>query len=171
MSMPDPGMHHGVQQQLHHLYSHHHGWLNAWLRKKLSCQHTAADLAQDTFLRVIISDRRPLPEQARAYLTQIAKGLMIDLYRRQRLELAYHEWLLHLSPVEVPSPEQQAVALQSLIQLDKVLDQLPAKVRETFILSRFEQLTYSQIAKRQGISVGAVRKYMLKATQACLEML
>lgn len=165
--MPDPG----VQQQLHHLYNHHHGWLKAWLRKKLSCQHTAADLAHDTFVRLIVAGKPPLPEQSRAYLTQIAKGLVIDLYRRQRLELAYQEWLLQLPPVDAPSPEQQAIALQSLIQLDKVLDQLPAKVRETFILSRFEQLTYSQIADQLGISVAAVRKYMLKATQACMEML
>ncbi|SDK41404.1 RNA polymerase sigma-70 factor, ECF subfamily [Methylophilus rhizosphaerae] len=165
--MPDPG----VQQQLHHLYSHHHGWLKAWLRKKLSCQHTAADLAQDTFVRLIVSDKTPLPGQSRAYLTQIAKGLVIDLYRRQRLEQAYHEWLLQLPPIDIPSPEQQAIALQSLIQLDKVFDQLPARVRETFILSRFDQRTYSEIAAQLGISVAAVRKYMLKATQACMEQL
>lgn len=160
-----------VQQQLHHLYSHHHGWLKAWLRKKLSCQHAAADLAQDTFVRLIVSEKRPLPEQSRAYLTQIAKGLMIDLYRRQRLELAYQEWLQQLPAVETPSPEQQLIVLQTLVQFDKVLDQLPANVRETFILSRFEHLTYSEIADRLDISVAAVRKYMLKATQACMELL
>lgn len=165
--MSDPA----VQQQLHHLYSHHHGWLKAWLWKKLSCQHTAADLAQDTFVRLIVSEKRPLPEQSRAYLTQIAKGLMIDLYRRQHLERAYQEWLMHLPEVEVPSPEQQAIVLQTLIQFDQILDQLPAKVRETFILSRFEHLTYSEIAIQLGISVSAVRTYMLKATQACMEML
>ncbi len=31
MSMPDPA----IQQQLHHFYRDHHGWLKAWLRKKL----------------------------------------------------------------------------------------------------------------------------------------
>ncbi|KQT34053.1 sigma-70 family RNA polymerase sigma factor [Methylophilus sp. Leaf414] len=164
--MPDPA----VQQQFHHLYSTHHRWLKAWLRKKMSCHHTAADLAQDTFLRLIVSDKKPLPEQSRAYLTQIAKGLMIDLYRRQRLELAYQEWLMQLPAVETPSPEQQVIVLQTLIQFDKVLDQLPSNVRETFILSRFEHLTYSEIANRLGISVAAVRKYMLKATQACMEL-
>lgn len=167
MSVRDPA----VQQQLHHLYSHHHGWLKAWLRKKLACQHTAADLAQDTFVRLIVSNKRPLPEQSRAYLTQIAKGLMIDLYRRQHLERAYQEWLMHLPEVEMPSPEQQAIVLQSLIQFDQILDQLPAKVRKTFILSRFEHLTYSEIAVQLGISVAAVRKYMLKATQACMALL
>ncbi len=165
--MPDPA----VQQQLHHLYSHHHGWLKAWLRKKLSCQHAAADLAQDTFVRLIVSEKRPLPEQSRAYLTQIAKGLMIDLYRRQRLELAYQEWLVQLPLAETPSPEQQMIVLQTLIQFDRVLDQLPANIRKTFILSRFEHLTYREIASQLGISVAAVRKYMLKATQACMELL
>jgi DNA-directed RNA polymerase specialized sigma24 family protein len=52
-----------------------------------------------------------------------------------------------------------------------VLDQLPVNVRETFILSRFEHLTYSEIAARLDISVAAVRKYMLKATHACMESL
>jgi RNA polymerase sigma factor (sigma-70 family) len=167
MSMPDPA----IQQQFHHFYRDHHGWLKAWLRKKMSCQHTAADLAQDTFLRLIVSDKTPLPEQSRAYLTQIAKGLMVDLYRRQRLELAYQEWLMQLPAVEMPSPEQQVIVLQTLIQFDKVLDQLPVNVRETFILSRFEHLTYSEIAARLDISVAAVRKYMLKATHACMESL
>jgi RNA polymerase sigma factor (sigma-70 family) len=167
MSMPDPS----VQQQLHHLYSHHHGWLKAWLRKKLSCQHAAADLAQDTFVRLIISGKTPLPEQSRAYLAQIAKGLMIDLYRRQRLELAYQEWLLQLPAAETPSPEHQAITMQTLVQFDKVLDQLPLKVRQTFLLSRFEHLTYSEIAVQLGISVAAVRKYMLKATRVCMELL
>lgn len=160
-----------MQQQLHQLYSHHHGWLKAWLRKKLSCQHTAADLAQDTFVRLIVSDKKPLPGQSRAYLTQIAKGLVIDLYRRQSLERAYQEWLVNLPASEVPSPEQQLIILQTLIQFAKVLDQLPSKVRKTFILSRFEHLTYSEIAVQLDISVAAVRKYMLKATQACMELL
>jgi RNA polymerase sigma-70 factor (ECF subfamily) len=54
-----------------------------------------------------------------------------------------------------------------LIGIDTALDGLPARVRETFLLSQFDGLTYSDIAARLEISVGAVRKYMLKAAQAC----
>ena len=35
------------------LYHAHHGWLYAWLRKKLNCSHNAADIAHDTFVRVM----------------------------------------------------------------------------------------------------------------------
>ncbi|MCB5190941.1 sigma-70 family RNA polymerase sigma factor [Methylobacillus arboreus] len=164
MSSPPPSM----AQRLSVLYSDHHGWLFAWLCKKLGCQHIAADLTQDTFVRLMVAGKTPLPDQSRAYLTQIAKGLVVDLYRRRRLELAYHEWLLQLPQADAPSPEDQAIVLQSLIHLDQVLDQLPSKVRQAFLLSRFDGLTYSEIAVQLGISVAAVRKYMLKAAQACM---
>ena len=40
---------------MHALYSEHHGWLQNWLRGKLGCAADAADLAQDTFLRILLS--------------------------------------------------------------------------------------------------------------------
>ncbi|WP_407058407.1 sigma factor [Zoogloea oleivorans] len=49
MSAADPALH----QQVHALYSDHHAWLFGWLRKKLGCAHNAADVAQDTFLRIM----------------------------------------------------------------------------------------------------------------------
>lgn len=38
---------------VHTLYSTHHGWLHNWLRAKLGNSFDAADLAQDTFIRVL----------------------------------------------------------------------------------------------------------------------
>ena len=43
-------------QQLHQLYSAHHGWLTAWLRRRLGCSHNAADFAQDTFMRLLVAE-------------------------------------------------------------------------------------------------------------------
>lgn len=52
-----------------------------------------------------------------------------------------------------------------------MLDRLAPAVRETFLLSQFDGLTYRAIAARLGISVATVRKYMLKALLACSEAL
>lgn len=156
------------RQMVQGIYCEHHGWLRSWLIKKLGCQHHAADLAQDTFVRLMSSERLPQPEQSRAYLTQIAKGLMIDLHRRHLLEQAYYEAVAQLPEPQVPSLETRAILLETLMSIDAALSTLPAKVRETFLLSQFDGYTYSQIAAMQGISVAAVRKYMLKAAHACL---
>lgn len=70
------------REQVGALYHNHHGWLHAWLRRRLGDAHHAADLAHDTYLRVIVSGRTPSEAQARPHLLQIAKGLVIDRHRR-----------------------------------------------------------------------------------------
>lgn len=153
------------------LYSEHHGWLFGWLRRRLGSNCDAADLTQDTYLRLMLSGRLPPDGQSRAYLMQVAKGLVIDLHRRRRLEFAYQEALAELPAACTPSLEQQALIMETLQRIDQVLDGLSHKAREAFLLSQFEGLTYSQIAGRLNVSVGSVRKYMLKAMQACLPLL
>lgn len=154
------------------LYSQNHGWLLGWLRGKLGNAFEAADVAHDTYVRVMDSGR--LPEQAgqsRAYLVRIAKHLVVDIYRRRRLEDAYTEALTHLPPACAPSVEERALVLEALCQLDAALDRLPLRVREAFLLSQFDGLTYSAIAERLGVSVASVRKYMLQAAQACFAVM
>lgn len=41
------------QSAITELYCEHHGWLFGWLRIKLGCAQNAADLAQDTFARIL----------------------------------------------------------------------------------------------------------------------
>ena len=150
------------------LYGDHHQWLFGRLHRRLGCEDDAADLTHDTYLRIITSGRLPTPAQSRAFLLQVAKGLTVDLYRRRALERAYLDALATLPPVHAPSTEERQLVLETLIDIDRALDALPKRVRETFMLARFEGLTYSAIAERLQVSVGSVRKYMLKAATACL---
>jgi len=58
-----------AQPQLTTLYTDHHGWLAAWLRRKLGCAFTAEDLTQDTFLRLLVRPRAlDADKHPRAYL-------------------------------------------------------------------------------------------------------
>lgn len=157
--------------EVHSLYSHHHGWLYGWLRKRLGCSDNAADLAHDTYMRVLVSGRTPPPEQSRAHLMQIAKGLVVDQHRRRVIEQAYLDMLAHQPTALAPSGEERALVLEALTRIDAALDALAPKVRETFLLSQFDGLTYSAIAEQLGIAVATVRKHMLKAAMACFAVL
>lgn len=57
-----------------HLYAQHQGWLQGWLRRRLNDSSDAADLAQDTFLRVLQRRQNLSLEEPRAYLRTIARG-------------------------------------------------------------------------------------------------
>lgn len=148
------------------LYSDHQRWLLGWLRRRVGHADVAADLTHDTYVRVLQTGRTPEPEQSRAHLAQIAKGLVIDLHRRRLLETAYLEALAHLPPSLAPSAEQQALLIEELLMVDRALAALPARVRAVFLMSQLDGLTYSQIADRMGISFATVRKYMLRTIQS-----
>jgi RNA polymerase sigma-70 factor (ECF subfamily) len=150
------------------LYSDHHGWLCGWLRKKLGCAHNAADLAHDTFVRVMAAHNPVALREPRAYLTTIAKGLVVDHWRRQRLEQAYLEAIAALPESQVPSPEFRLLILETLARIDAMLDGLQPKARAAFLLSRLEGLGHSEIARQLGVSVSSVEKYMIAAMRHCI---
>ncbi|WP_220815406.1 sigma-70 family RNA polymerase sigma factor [Pseudomonas paralcaligenes] len=157
-------------RQVHALYSDHHGWLYGWLRGKLGNACDAADLAHDTFLRVMASRRLPaqLGDEPRALLTHIAKGLVIDHWRRQDVERAYLEALAHLPEPEAPSPETRLLIIEALMRIDAMLASLSARTREIFLLAQIDGLTLQQIAERTQTPVITVRRHIHKALVACM---
>ncbi|MDG9926624.1 MULTISPECIES: sigma-70 family RNA polymerase sigma factor [unclassified Pseudomonas] len=157
-------------RQVHALYSDHHGWLYGWLRGKLGNACDAADLAHDTFLRVMASRRLPaqLGDEPRALLTHIAKGLVIDHWRRQDVERAYLDALAHLPEPEAPSPETRLLIIEALMRIDAMLASLSARTREIFLLAQIDGLTLQQIAERTQTPVITVRRHIHKALVACM---
>lgn len=66
------------------LYREHRSWLETWLRRRLGNAWDAADLSQDTFLRVLTS-AQPLADirEPRAYLLTVGKRLLSNFYQRR----------------------------------------------------------------------------------------
>ncbi|MBK5516799.1 sigma-70 family RNA polymerase sigma factor [Pseudomonas sp. TH10] len=154
---------------LHDLYRDHRGWLETWLGRRLGNGCDAADLSQDTFLRVLAS-AQPIADmrEPRAYLLTVGKRLLSNFYTRRSLEKAYLEALAQLPEECVPSPEQRWVLLETLQALDELLDGLPRAVRRAFLWSQLEGLTYGQIAERLQVSERTIKRYMAQAYEHCL---
>ncbi|MFT4103403.1 MAG: sigma-70 family RNA polymerase sigma factor [Burkholderiaceae bacterium] len=159
------------QQQIESLYSDHHGWLLGWLRRKLGNAFDAADLAHDTFVRVLGKGPDHVVHEPRAYLTTIAGGLVASHWRRHALEQAWLEALAARPEPLAPSPEERHLILEALEEIAVLLEGLPAQVREAFLLSQLDGLTYPQIAERLGISVNVVQKAMTRAVTQCYKAL
>ena len=149
------------------LYHDHHNWLTGWLRRKLGCPHSAADLAQDTFIRVLSARETPQIIEPRAFLTTIAKRVLFNHYRRQDLERAYLDALAQMPESVAPSEEERAIILQTLMELDQLLDGLPRLVKRAFLLAQLDGLTYPQIAAELGISIATVKRHLNKAAMRC----
>lgn len=152
------------------LYSDHHGWLHNWLRSRLGNAADAADLAQDTFLRVLLKPERLELRTPRAFLRTIARGLVIDLWRREELERAYLESIAHLPEAEVPSAEARQSVLDLLENIARLLDGLKPKVRSAFLLAQCEGIPHAQIAEQLGVSQRSVERYVAEALYHCYQL-
>ena len=152
------------------LYVSHHGWLRGWLRHRLGNDTDAADLAQDTFVRVIRSQQAHRVRQPRDFLATVARGLVVDLFRRRAFEQAYLESLAHQGEPLAPSPEERAAVIEALLEIDAMLDGLGGKVKRTFLLSQCDGLTYPAIARRLDISLRTVNNHMAKAMAHCCRL-
>ncbi len=83
--MSTPPVPSAKQADVQSLYIDHHAWLVDWLRKRLRQGDNAADRAQDTFVNVLgQTDRIQDVRQPRAWLSTIARALVIGLDRRRR---------------------------------------------------------------------------------------
>lgn len=163
--MSTPADHAPVQR----LYSAHHAWLTGWLSRRVRDRSDAADLSQDTFLRVLMA-----PQQAenlrepRAYLATIAKRLLANLYRRRSLEEAWLEALASLPDEQAPSAESQASILEALHEVDQVLSKLLPKARQAFLMSQIEGHSQEEIAQALNISVRTVQRYLIQGFEECI---
>lgn len=150
------------------LYVDHHGWLVQWLRRRTGNADQAADIAQDTFVRVLLKKAIETLDEPRAYLTVIAKGLVANAGRKAAVERAYLDTLALLPEAQSLSPEDRAIQLEALFEIDRMLGQLAPQVRTAFLLAQLDGLSYAQIAEQLGISLRTVKRYMQQGFEQCL---
>lgn len=149
------------------LYLAHRGEIQDYLDRRLRCKETAADLTQDTFIRLSEQMGRGRIENFRAYLFSSARNLFIDHTRRQEHRKGEPLDAEQLGKVEQSTPtlEQGVIANQQLATLNKVIQDMPAHCREVFLMVRVEGLTYAQIGERLGISSKTAYSRMVRALE------
>lgn len=118
-------------------------------------------------MRLLKRDDLSNLREPRTLLATIARGLLIDHFRRSTLERAYLDELA-LQPEELqPGAEEQLQVLQALREVNRMLSDLSANARAAFIYNRLDGLTHAEIASRLGLSVPRVRQYLAQALRQC----
>ena len=161
------------------LVSKHGGPLEKYLARKLDNREDAAELAQEAYMRLHRLEQPENLDNARAFLFQVATNLAVDQLRRRQLHFRFLKvekgQAVEGEPVDLNaagvSPEQILGARQKLQAIEKVLDKMPFKVKQAFLLHRQSGLSYSAIAEQMQVSVSSVEKYILQALKHCRQRL
>lgn len=140
---------------LHRLFQNHARELNRFFRRRGHNAETAADLTQDTFVRIMSSAPSGKEGNPRAYLHQVARNLSIDLYRRERVvqyvDMPDADWRRVADTT--PTPETIVYDRQRLAIIESALLELPDQTRRAFELHRLDEKTIAEVAGELGLSV------------------
>jgi RNA polymerase sigma factor (sigma-70 family) len=122
----------------------------------------ATDIAQETFLK--IWEKRDIqPDKVKGLLYKIAGDLFVSHYRKTRRSFDFFKHYQTNSVVRSPQDEMEYNQLKSRYEV--TLKKMTEKNRTVFLMSRVEDLKYTEIAEILGISVKAVEKRMNKALE------
>ena len=159
-------------EQIDQLYSQQHHWLHSWLCKKLGCSYQAADVAQDTFTRLLSLSQLPSIIEPRAYLSTTATRLIIDQARRKKVEQHYLEHYSFYQDIEriAPSAEELLIITETLTAIVHLLEDLPEKCQRAFLMSRLDGMRHAEIATELGVSTSMVKQYMAKTMVHCYQL-
>lgn len=151
------------------LFERYGGELVRFLTVKLGCRDKAADVVQDTFLRVRNVKDLSAVTQPRAFLYKTALNLTVDLFRRQRIrdERTTSLDVIEAVPSVCPRPDDAVEAKERVRMLYDAIAELPPKCRQVFLLHKFMSLSHGAIAERLGISKNMVEKHVIKAMAHC----
>lgn len=152
----------------------HYDELIRFLTRRTGSVERAADVAQDTYLRLAANgEPRPEIDNPRAYLFRVAGNLAIDTLRKEGRMAARSAPEHHAATVTDPlaSPETTLLARERLRLLDETLTALRPNARRALLMSRVEGLTFARIAAELGVSESMVAKYIAQALRACRDRL
>lgn len=126
-------------------------------------KNVCEDIVQDVFFNIWVHRKSlDIRTSTRNFLITAVKNSCIDYLRRKDVESRYISVLLEKAD-DVYNAEEFYSMTELETALKKVLAGLPDKIRIVFEQNRFQELTYAEIAVKNGISVKTVESYMTKA--------
>jgi RNA polymerase sigma-70 factor (ECF subfamily) len=119
----------------------------------------ADDLTQDTFIRAIGSMHRFRGESsARTWLLTVARNTCVDSIRRNTTRRGLIERLTRQASIEA-----EVVAPSHDVELDELVQRLPADRRIAFVATQVLGLSYEETAEIAGVPIGTIRSRVARA--------
>ena len=145
------------------IYAAYSKMLYIYLYNRLTDETACSDILQDVF--VSLWEKREALEidtSLKSYLYQSVKYKLIDQYRKNDKyqkylnELAYDKQFSLPAETKLDDKKRLGVAMQKI-------ETFPCRMKEIFMLSRFEHLSVNHIAERLSISPQTVKNQLTKA--------
>ena len=152
------------------LFAKHHNEIYAYLVRMLREPELAADLTQDAFIKAYKNyDTLEKPENARAWLYQIAHRVALDEIRRRKI-IRFFPWTGE-SHGSAPSAEHLVMEAHLSSDMQRALARIPERQRAALLLAEIHDLTGVELAAALDVSHVAARALLTRARESLRQAL
>jgi len=140
------------QKAVEVLFERYHADLCKVVFRILKDESLAEDIVQDVFYELWKKrDRLGVNTSFRAYLKRASINKSLNYIRDNKIKFDGDEQYAYIESKENLAKNIEGKNLREIV--DREIDKLPPKCRAAFILSRFEDMSYKEIAAEMNISV------------------
>lgn len=149
-------------EELELAFRAHAAELRSFLHRQLRNPETAADLTQETYLRLLRQPPRKPVLNLRGFIFKIARNLVIDHARSSQTRVHLDEGMAYLYEVTGESPPllDVVVAQKDLAAMAHALHRLPVQCQQIFTLCRLQNLAHKDVALQLQVSTSTVEKQL-----------
>lgn len=139
--------------------------LRNYFQKRAPASLDPEDLVQEVFAKIARRADTSEVVAVEPYLFRTANSVLIDSLRRAEARggNAHETFEEDVHGLADSDPERVLIGKEGVERLISALYELPGPVRQAFALYHFEQMRHAEIAKRLGISISTIEKYMARA--------
>jgi len=148
----------------------HEAEVRRWLARRLSGAQVD-DVVQEAYCRLIALDGVSHIENGRAYFYITVRSIIAAQVRRARIvriDSVAEMGALNIIEDE-PSPERVVWARRELDRVRSLIEGLPERCRQVFVLRRVEGISQKEIARRLGISESTVESQAVRGLKLVLK--
>jgi len=133
--------------------------------KTTQSQSDAEDIVQSVFINFWTKRKEIIIQQSvEGYLQKMVYHRCMDYFRKQKNKKRHQEkYTLQSLHLNIDSPEEDLLKTESLAAIYQKIEALPPKCKIVFKMSRFEELSYEEIAEQLGISKKTVEYHISTA--------
>jgi len=142
-----------VAAWLQEVMDKHEGPLLRYAERILGDADRARDVVQETFMRLLESDRSFDSGHLVSWLYTVCRNRCLDICRKERRMNPLNEYTERTRPSCEPAPEAVVSGREQAVRVTDALTALPANQQEVLRLRFQNSLSYKQIAGVTGLSV------------------
>ena len=124
----------------------------------------AEEMVQNTFLN--LWEKREaiqIHTSVKSYLYQAVHNHSLNQIKHLKVRQKHADYYVHHAYEAADTNTEKIIGDELAIRIDEAINSLPAQCRKVFQLSRFENLSYAEIADQLNISVKTIENHMGKA--------